>query len=341
MSSAGSPPARLGVVIVTYNAAEIILDCLETLCAAALADGTDLHVAVVDNASSDNSLSVIRDWAAGRIGYVPPADLPFLPKPVRKPLAPDIAEVIPAGVNGGFAAGVNIGLRHLFADPAIDRVWILNPDSVVPPGTPRAVLGESRDFGLMGGRVLYYDAPHPIQSDGGTINRWTGVTSNIGQYGPADAPAAAAVQAMDFVSGASVVVSRRFHDSVGPMPEDYFLYYEEVDWALRRGTLPLVYAPGAVIYHRAGASIGSASATRTASAFSEYFRHRARMRFVRRHLPFGLPGAWAYTLAKALQLRLKGQKAAAEAALLGAREAPLPQYVVDRLGPTAATIAGR
>ena len=44
------------------------------------------------------------------------------------------------------------------------------------------------------------------------------------------------------------------------MREDYFLYYEEVDWAMRRGSRPLRYCEGLRIYHRAGTAIGLADA---------------------------------------------------------------------------------
>jgi hypothetical protein len=323
-------------VLVTYYSADVILDCLETLVAAAITDGTTLRVAVVDNASPDNCVVAIRAWAAGVRPYAPPADLPFAHRSVPKPLPEGMLEIIPAGVNGGFAAGVNIGLRYLFTDPTIDRVWILNPDSVVPPGTPAAFAAASSPFALMGGRLVYHDTPGLIQMDGGTLNRWTGVTGNINQYAPVIETPLPGPAASDFITGASMVASRCFYEAAGPMPEDYFLYYEEVDWALRRGDLPLAVIAGAVVYHRAGTSIGSAAVGRRATPFSLYFKHRARMRFVRRHLPRSLATAWIYTLAKMGQFMLRGWWADVDATFRGARDAPPPRVVRDRLDPAAA-----
>ena len=79
------PDPALGVVIVTFNSTDVILDCLESLFAAT---GTRLAIAVVDNASTDGTAALLRDWAAGRRPYVPPADLPFALHPCPKPLAP-------------------------------------------------------------------------------------------------------------------------------------------------------------------------------------------------------------------------------------------------------------
>lgn len=334
--AAASP---LGVVLVTYQSQDVILDCLETLVSAAAADGTALRIVVVDNASPDGTVAAVRGWAAGTVPHTPPAELPFPHVPVPKPLPEGLVEVIEAGVNGGFAAGVNIGLRHLFADPAIGRVWVLNPDSVVPPGTPAAfATHDPGPFALMGGRVVYMDGSNRIQIDGGRIDWRTGVTYNLNQFAPADSPAPDPAM-FDFITGASVVASRAFWEAAGPMPEDYFLYYEEVDWALQRGALPLAYCPGGLVYHHGGTAIGSGVPNRPASGFALYFRFRARHRFIRRHAPRSRLMAWVYTLAKMAQYRLRGQRDAAVAILAGARDQAPPAAIRDRLSPDAARLA--
>lgn len=304
----------LGVVVVTFNSADVILDCLESLLGS---QAVALTIVVVDNASSDSTATLLRDWAGGGVCEIS-ADLPLVLRPVPKPLRLDGGEnagtahrvqLIETGINGGFAAGVNRGLAALAAVPGLERFWIINPDSVAAPQTAAAFVdltAPEAGFALIGGRVLYLDNPEIIQIDGGTLNRKTGVTGNLGLYArAADTPAALPSQ-MDFITGASMVVSRQFYETAGPMPEDYFLYYEEVDWALQRGDLPLLYCPKGIVYHRAGTAIGSPAMGRPASPFSLYFKHRARLRFMRRYFPRSLPLAYAYSLAKAAQLLVKG-----------------------------------
>lgn len=326
----------LGVAIVTYNATDVIIDCLETLIAAADADGVTLDIAVVDNASQDGSAQMVREWAAGEGGHIVSDDLPFAVLPVAKPLEKHRLTVLDSAFNTGFAGGVNQGLRHLMDTGAADRVWILNPDGVVPAGTPAALMRQPADFGLMGGRVLYLHDPDMIQTDGGTINRWTGVTTGLNLARHRSEAPFPAVEMLDFVSGAHMVVSRRLWDMKGPMEESYFLYYEEVDWSLRRGDLPLIALEDAVIYHRSGTSIGSATVGRRASRMSLYFLHRARHRFMRRMYPLRAPTVWSYSLAKAAQLALSGDHGGAMTLLRGAADATPPAEVMERLSPQAA-----
>ncbi|SET42327.1 glycosyltransferase [Oceanicella actignis] len=358
---AGAAPV-LGVAIVTYNAEKVILDCLESLLAA---PDQPMRIVLCDNASTDGTVDAIRDWAAGRRAWRP-SDLPGLPpapapKPVRLvefdappaagalPLAgqgadePGIA-LIHSGLNRGFAGGVNLALEALRAAPDVALFWVLNPDAIAPPGAPGALMRAAREggpgIGLWGGRILYADARGSINADGGGwLNLWTGVTGGVNFMRPhADAPPPDPA-GFDFVSGASMAVTRAFLETVGPMREDYFLYYEEVDWALRRGDLAIGYAPGATIYHHVGASIGSPTHRRGGSPFSLYFLFRNRRRLVRRFNPAALPVAWTYSMAKVAQLALRGDLAAASAAFRGFNGLPPPRAVRERIAPEARPLA--
>lgn len=307
----------LGVVVVTYGGGDVIATCLETLMGAR---DVALRVVVVDNGSPDDTLDVIRGWADG--SRIAPLDLPFAAPPVAKPVPLDGSgaghqiTLLDTGKNTGFAGGVNVGLAHLAQDTTIDRFWVLNPDCAVPPDTPVQLATAPGGFSLLGGRIIYQDDPDMIQSDGGQIRWVTGVTRSVHQYAdPAKTPATVP-DTLDFISGASMVASRAFYESVGPMREDYFLYYEEVDWAQRRNA-PLAYAPKAVVYHKGGASIGSRTTRQRASPLSLYFIHRARLRFLWRFRKTGLLGGLVFSLAKAAQLALSGDIAGAGALLRG------------------------
>ena len=95
---------------------------------------------------------------------------------------------------------------------------------------------------------------------------------------------------MNYVVGASMLVSKEFLEDVGLMCEDYFLYFEETDWAMRaRGRYSLVYAIGSIVYHKVGASIGTRSNPARKSVLCDFHSVRNRLFFTYRFYPLALP----------------------------------------------------
>jgi len=335
-----SPDRSVGVVVVTFNSSDVIIGCLESLLAQ---EGAEPRVVLVDNASTDATVAIVREWAArraeagtadplhevaGRLGDTDPISTHFT--------------LLHSPVNRGFAGGVNLGLAYLAADPGVQHFWVLNPDAYAEPQATQAILAAARQtpgYGLISGRVCYAEPMHTIQSDGGRINWRTGVTSNINMQRNASETPLPEPSQIEFVSGANMVASRRFYETAGPMKEDYFLYYEEVDWALRRGKLPLIVAPGFITHHHAGTSIGSHTPNRIATPFSYWFLYRSRMRFIRRFRPAAFPLALAYATAKAFQLCMRGAFPQATTLLGAVFGLPAPKAVRGRLSAEAAQIA--
>jgi GT2 family glycosyltransferase len=334
----------IGVILVTYNASGIIVECLESLLASR---GADLRIIVVDNASCDGTPQLVRDWAAGR-HPLPPATAfrPFDAVPhgpvtlVEGPedicrLGQEEVGLIAAAENHGFGGGVNLGLKVLVANPDVDFFWVLNPDCMVPPNTAQKLEDCARaagPFAAIGGRVYYSDNPDLIQSDGGYVNHWTGICTprNLGKLRSEVGNETGAT--LDFISGSHMLVSRDFIAQAGYMPEDYFLYYEEVEWCLRRGSLPLVFDADAEVYHHGGHSIGSATVVKGPSPLSAYFLNRARMKFVARHWPIALPLSWVYSAARATRSLLRGQHDAGKAALRAITGCPPTADMLRKIG---------
>ncbi len=310
----------LGVILVNWNRWQDTVECLESL----MRSTVPLRVAVVDNASADGSLDRIEAWARGEqpAPLADPAMERFSRPPSPKPVAcrrlgpgddptpgTEWLLLIDSGANLGFAGGNNVGLRALARDPSIGTFWLLNNDTVAEPGAGAALLAAlaaDPAAGMCGTVVRFYHRPDTVQALGGCrFNRWTGTSAGIGT-GPAGAafdPRAIAAQT-DFVLGASLAVTRRFLDQVGPMQEDYFLYFEEIDWATRaRGRFGIAFAPDAVVYHKEGGSIGSSSKRGGRSDLSDYYLMKSKLRFARRFHPLRLPSYWAVSAAQ-IALRL-------------------------------------
>lgn len=317
----------IGVVVLTFHSADVIEACLTSLVSA---DYSDLRIVVCDNNSQDNTLDVVRSWAQARDLDLAELDADAGPTAGE----PSRVTLLHTGANLGFAGGVNKGLAHLMADPEIDLFWVLNPDSETAPETPAAYAKcaqEAKEFGIMGGRILYHDAPRLIQSDGGQIRAWSGICHNVNSGEEPDQAIRPAPENLDFISGANMVASRKFIERVGLMVEDYFLYYEEVDWAARRGDLPLLLCPDAKVIHHGGTVIGTGSVTRAASPFANFFNYRNRMRFMRRFQPWRLPVSWGLSMLRVVKMCLKGDTKGAWGAFTGLNGLPPPAAVRNRI----------
>jgi GT2 family glycosyltransferase len=320
----------IGVVIVTYCAEDFVLDCLTSLRESAY---PALRVIVVDNNSPDSTLERVRGWARTALAQ----DFDEL-CPQAPPAPPESwLTLVDAGENRGFAGGVNAGLDILLRDPGIELFWILNPDASCAPQTPFAFARRAKAsgrFAAIGGRILYAGQDGLIQTDGGRLHQlgFTGVNVNRGRRAAdCEMPDPAS---LDYISGASLVVSRAFIERAGLMDEGWFLYYEEIDWQLRRGDLPLVVEPEAWVIHRAGASIGSGRPDERASPLSVYFMTRNLLPFVARWSPARLP--FAYAIAWWKLFRSWGADRARLAALMrGLHRLPPPRAVRARLSDAA------
>ena len=293
---------KIGVIILNYNGWMDTQACAESVLASAEAPS---WVIIVDDASPNGSVSMLRQWATGTGESTPreagastccPKPLPLVE--IVNGETPDI----PVGSvillrntkNIGYAAGNNAGIRLLMQWGA-EAVWILNSDTVVDKGALGAMrtrLFAKRRPGLCGARILYMGTDLLQCRAGGRTNPWTGLSVLDGHKRPAneallDSPEAVE-QRINFIYGACVLVSRDFIETVGLMDERYFLYSEEQDWAYSaKGLFSFAYAPDAVVYHKEGATTGFSY--RQFNARALYHMTRSRLLLTAKHVPWALP----------------------------------------------------
>lgn len=287
-------PPKVYVVILNYRTWADTVECLESLCHTS---HRPFEVIVVDNASGDGSLDRIRKAVDGQLNF---------------PL-----HCIQSSLNGGFAAGNNIGLRHALAAGDGRYFWLLNSDTVVTPDAMSALVhaaehdrSAARKIGQYGSKLLYHARPHLIQALGGSYNRWFGITSEIGNLQPDTGQFDISAPRPDILIGASLFVSDQFLNETGLLCEDYFLYFEEHDWAVRGACcgFGLRVVPESVIYHKQGVSIGALGGDREQkSVLSDFYSFRNRLLFTFRFFPFCLPTVYLGCLGIAFNRALRGQ----------------------------------
>jgi GT2 family glycosyltransferase len=304
---------RVYLVVVNWNGWMDTIECLESLFRL---EYPNYRVIICDNGSTDDSLSRLVDWAEGQsVTFAAPVQSyhhGLTDPPVEKPLSYVVYDrtqaeeggdctldprliIIRTGGNLGFAGGNNIGLRYALVRGDFEHVWLLNNDTVVEPLSLKALvtrMSEKPSAGMCGSTLVFYDKPDRVQArGGGWYCKWIGLPWHIGQYEKARTRSRIAhvEKWMNYVVGASMLVSREFLSSVGLMSEDYFLYFEEADWALR-GTpaFTLAYAPESIVYHKVGASVGTSSDPRKKSMTCDYYSIRNRIRFTKAHFPVAL-----------------------------------------------------
>ncbi len=318
--------SRACILLLNWNGWGDTIECLESIFRSV---PPDVRVIVCDNASTDGSVEKIQAWAEGHLDTIVPVDHPLRETswpPVQKPITFQICDrldvekkggcagavrlvVIHTGGNLGFAGGNNVGLRYVFKNGSEDYVWLLNNDTVIAPGALDALLermDENSAIGMCGSTLLRYNQPDRVQArGGGWYCKWIGLPWHLGQLGRADDPVDVlrVERWMNYVVGASLCVSRTFLEKVGLMCEDYFLFFEETDWAARsKGQFRLTYAPESVVYHKVGQSIGTSSVPMEKSLACDFFALRNRLKFSRRYYPCTLPTIYI-GLAIALLLR--------------------------------------
>ena len=293
---------RVYIVILNWNGWRDTIECLESVLRL---KSQNIAIVVCDNASTDGSIERIVAWAHGDLAA---PETPFLQHAAwTKPLpfvryTREAAEYGPAeatplalidtGGNLGFAGGCNVGIRYALTRPDCSHVWLLNNDSVVPPDALANMMALCRKrprVGLCGSQVRYYDNPDMVQTFGGLLNPWFCTTHSLSCGAPA-MTVTAEPRKIDFVPGASMLVTRAFLQEVGLMSESYFLYFEEVDWAERaKGRFELAVCLNGLVYHRGAASIGSPTEGGERGARSEYFLLRGRVLFARKFYRMRLP----------------------------------------------------
>lgn len=297
----------VSVVMVNWNGWRDCIECLDTVFAMSF-EGP-IHVVIVDNDSADGSIEHILNWCAEPVwqpewqdfegvlhrsltpgAAMQPISVRVIDAQERLPHRGDMTHqltLVRSGGNLGFAGGNNVGLRAL-EGAGFAYHWLLNTDTVVHhQALTQLVERAMRDkrIGMVGSTLRYYWNPGFVQAMcGGELLPQNTLVRLLG----ADEPVAAVPsnptgleKQLHYVMGASMLISADFLAEVGPMEEDYFLYYEELDWALRaRGRHGLAYAPASHVFHKVGGS-----SSQVVSTFAMNLMYRNKIKFMARYLP--------------------------------------------------------
>lgn len=303
-------PPTTAIVILNWNGWKDTIECLESLC---LLDYPRLAVIVVDNASSDESALRLCEWTkqhTARFHSIQSIQESEVPQ-FSRPLEVNEYLYLQAASNGGFAQGNNLAIR-VALQAGCDFVWLLNNDTVVTPNALSALVDKMQsapNIGMCGSVLRYYDDPSKIQAIGGArfnFNRARGEQIGFGYTYDDECLNRYTDVIPDYVAGASMLLSVDFVKDVGLMEESYFLYFEELDWAIRAAPKwKLATALDSMVLHKEGQSIGTASRSQR-SGVSQYYLIRNLIRLYFLRVPHRLPIAVFRACFESAKLLLKG-----------------------------------
>jgi len=266
------------VVIVNYRKPGLTIDCLKSI-EPELADVPDLRVVVVDNASGDDSLEVMRA-AREEHGWQ------------------DWLVILESPGNLGFAGGNNIGIRSEEAASYL----LLNNDTIVQRGAFALMLETlERDakIGLVGPRILDPDGtPHvscfrnrtPISEMLGAAK--TGPLTKL--FRRFDVPIPVSDQACqpEWVGFACVLVRQQVFGDIGLLDESYFMYFEDIDFCIRarQAGWQIMHDPRPRVIHLEGGSSDVVSSFQGRKRVAKFY-YESRARYFASHYG-GRLGLW-------------------------------------------------
>lgn len=273
---------RLNVILLNYKTPDLIVDCLRSIDLEDLGDG---QVFVVDNASSDNSVEIIN-------------------RAIQEESWGEWVSVIESDINGGFAAGNNLGIK---ADRA-DGYVLLNSDTLVKPGLFgefRKAMVQNPDAGVIAPAIVD-EQGRPDISAFRWLTPW-GELLRAARLRILDRlferhhvifplPESGAPINPDWVGFACVLIRHEVIEKVGFLDDCYFMYFEDVDYCrrVRQAGWQVLYWPKARIVHFLGASSGVSGGREGSKRAPEYY-YRARSRYFRTY--YGQKGLFLANLA--------------------------------------------
>jgi len=318
------------IILVNWKGTSDTCACLTSLERTA---GIEWCAVVCENGSPDNSATELRAFLAKKYTerIRPTAEPQVFDYYAENSNIPRVTLVL-SPFNLGFAGGNNLAYHHAPADLKAEFIWFLNNDTEVEPDTLLQMINRMRQdpsIGICGSTLVYAHDRKTVQAFSGSFyHPWTGFIRSIGngKTWPCTVDIKAVEARMSYVSGASMLVSSEFINRVGLMCEEYFLYYEEIDWAerARKAGFRLGYAPQAVVFHKEGAVLGSGKSTRR-SMLAEYYTLLGKLTITRRFFPWALPTVYLYSLLLILRRYVQGYWTRANMmvkVLLGFRRTP-------------------
>lgn len=276
------------VITLNWNNAKDTIRCLRSLLAA---DSVPDTIVACDNGSEAASVEQIWAWAKENF---PEADRLRLG---RKEAEAYEGRKLPRFVlalndeNLGFSAGNNTGIRLAAASKAFDFIWLLNNDAFVLSDSYQELLACTRErhgTGIFGSTIVRAGRDTVECAGGYRYSPTTTVIRPAHGGKPLNTVLYEQESPLDYISGACMFIRAEVFGEVGLLNEDYFLYYEELDFCRRaqKAGFDIAWCRDSVVKHIGCGSLGGReSMDRDKLAMANYHENLSTLKFTRRFYP--------------------------------------------------------
>jgi GT2 family glycosyltransferase len=260
---------KLLVITVNYASAEHVLRCVDGIVPQIQAID-EAEMWIVDNNSPDDSVRVLRDGITAR-------------------RVEHLVQLIESPVNCGFGAGNNIAFRKALDLPKPPAYfYLINPDAIPDLGVVETFVNFMVDHpqvGIIGGAL--HDEHNNFQcstfrfpsllSEIETFLKLGIITKLLRNYRVPMEETPTQATAVDWVTGANMVIRREVLEQVGWFDETFFLYWEEIDLCRRvqDAGYKIYFVPNAAVLHISGVTTGVTSSNSKKRMPSYWFNSRA------------------------------------------------------------------
>ena len=275
------------IVVLNWNGWRDTIACVESLMSL---DYAKYKIVICDNDSSDDSVEQLLAWYKSnkaKFDYLQGAEFSFLEGEQITNYQSSSDKglyLLQTGKNLGYAGGNNVGLRFALQQEDMAFSWILNNDTEVAVSslTPLVRCCESdSSIAVCGSRMVYFDERSKQQGLGGIFNKYLATTHHIEEgVDPSTTYDDILIsQQIDYVIGAAMFITKKACVDVGLLTEDYFLYFEELDYAIRvkNKGYNLQIASNSFVFHKEGATM-----KREVSDFSDFLQVKNRLKISKR-----------------------------------------------------------
>ncbi len=273
-------PKRLCVVIVNYNTAQLTLNCIESL--TGQIDCSKDRVVVVDNNSEET-------------------DIQHLKRGVEKAGLSTWVTIIASPVNGGFAAGNNLGIKAVQAEYYL----LTNADTILRPKAIAELLRAASAHprgGLFSPRLEWQDGEpqiscfrfhSPVSEFINSAS--TALLTRLLRTFDVPLPTIDEVSRPEWTSFACVLVRKEVFDNIGLLDQEYFMYFEDVEFCRRAKSsgYEIINWPAAHVVHLRGQSSGLKKKQREKKRLPAYY-YLSRARYFTQF--YGRMGFWGGNL---------------------------------------------